>query len=472
MVNMEANNNNNPRGLSPSPSRNYKTWNSRQLLQSLNEIAAANSTKSKSSPHMTMDINNPKLTFIERNVIRGQRVWRNYQKRKKLQRWRKLVIAYSKSPQSESTRIRNLTKKEIMASEAKFLENMNFLHKNYKVVLEKLISEGKPILVQQQIEALFSNFEEIRQFSFVLTSKYEEIRQDMTAHIGQIFQDFLLPNLQLFIPYILNFGNAMKTYSELKHNQLFTKFEHQVIQDSPGHWPLIDYLLMPVQRLLQIKILIGRLKDFTPLEHVDYSTILSAYHGVDSIYERVKQHKATNENNEEVLRIQQTIKGCPELATPTRKFIKGGLMMIHIPTSKKKFYEKLFVFLFNDLLLLARPLPTINTDKNEFLFLESVHLETIASVDDIAANRSLFEISFIQKKEKFLMNASTVNEKNEWMQTIQQTLKKLASQDEDSELTFHNHKSLQDLFDSELQGLQAKTKKPQVLFSDVSEGFF
>ena len=53
------------------------------------------------------------------------------------------------------------------------------------------------------------------------------------------------------------------------------------------------------------------------------------------------------------------------------------------------------------------------------------------------------------------MNASTVNEKTEWMQTIQQTLKNLASQDDDSELTFYNHKSLSDLFDSEVGNNQA-----------------
>jgi len=217
------------------------------------------------------------------------------------------------------------------------------------------------------------------------------------------------------------------------------------MQQSIENLSLVDYLLMPVQHLLQTKQLFGKLKDLTPVEHVDHEHILFSYNAVENICQHIQQKQEKNQNSEEVTRIQHSFRGdCPELASPFRKFVCEGILMIHPPfTIKNALYEKVNLFLFNDAFVLAKPL--VSGSKNaaskvkEYKFLEMIPLVRIARVDDLSPNLNIFEICFHQRSEKYVFNCSSVSDKQTWLFSIQSTLQAL----------WHNDNSDRELLKSE-----------------------
>lgn len=67
-----------------------------------------------------------------------------------------------------------------------------------------------------------------------------------------------------------------------------------------------------------------------------------------------------------------------------RKLLKQGELYVRTPSTKKnKLYEKFYVFLFVDLLIMCKPLPN-----NQYSRQEILRVERISAVDEIAGTHS------------------------------------------------------------------------------------
>jgi len=282
----------------------------------------------------------------------------------------------------------------------------------------------------------------------------------------------MISALQKYIEYVAHFVQAVKLYTTLQTSYSFLQFEKKIMDSSSVRLSLIDCLLLPVQRILRIKLLFMKLKDMTSLEHVDREQILVAHHAIETIYEQILKQKKINENSSEVLRIQESLRNCPmELAIRSRKFHKEGLLLSRTPTTnlKSRLYDKLFIFLFSDLLILSKH-KELGNGKVEYYFVESLPLDTIATIDDIAPDKTMFEITVINSPKKYLFNAPSVKDKNDWMQEIKNALKQLTLQEDGPKS--RTDRSLSSMMDDELQSIEeSEHKHVSRLFPD-EEGFF
>jgi len=115
---------------------------------------------------------------------------------------------------------------------------------------------------------------------------------------------------------------------------------------------LTNYLILPVQRIPRYEILLQSLLRYTDKDHADHKNILAALKKVEELNVLADAKKKEEDNRKTLTEIQQSVSGGPSLLVAHRFFLKEGLLDVVFPNKKKE--EKLYAFLFSDILLLTR----------------------------------------------------------------------------------------------------------------------
>jgi len=115
------------------------------------------------------------------------------------------------------------------------------------------------------------------------------------------------------------------------------------------------YLVMPIQRLPRYQLLLQKLQQLTPSDHMDYQNITQALQLVKGVLEHInlkKKHEAM------ITAIEQNIKEIyvhfPEgLVAPHRLLIKEGILAVEDKFPSKKDDISSYAFLFSDMIITA-----------------------------------------------------------------------------------------------------------------------
>jgi len=113
---------------------------------------------------------------------------------------------------------------------------------------------------------------------------------------------------------------------------------------------LVDYLIMPVQRLCKYPLLFRELLKNTPETHPEFEQIQLVHQEMHQVAAFVNEHNRKVTNIRKVASIQQSLSGLGKtrLATQHRRFVREGVLALHDPSSIR------MVFLFNDLLVITK----------------------------------------------------------------------------------------------------------------------
>jgi len=107
-----------------------------------------------------------------------------------------------------------------------------------------------------------------------------------------------------------NYPTAVQTLNDLKKGSKFRNFlvNAEKLPVMNGY-RLIDLIIMPVQRIPRYKMLLEKLLEETPVDHIDYPILEEARTKMTKLAEYVNEKKREAENLEQVLKVQDRLSG-------------------------------------------------------------------------------------------------------------------------------------------------------------------
>jgi hypothetical protein len=265
---------------------------------------------------------------------------------------------------------------------------------------------------------IFSNIEQLLDFNKVF---HADLSTSFDTHkgnnIGRIFKE-AAPFFKMYTTYVSNYERAegtLKQWLTAKSPVGLASFIRAVELQQPCHGlRLMSFLIMPVQRIPRYKMLLVELLKVTPEHHPDYHTIKQALDIISSVATALNNDIKNFEVRKRTIEVATQFETF-ELLTPSRMFVKQGVLKKVCRSAKKDFT---FV-LFNDLLIYGSPKLTSTPTGDKFHKLHrEISLHNSYVVDGITNFMEGFLL--INSKKSFYIDCGSAVVKNEWVDAIRE----------------------------------------------------
>ncbi|KAF2073947.1 hypothetical protein CYY_004734 [Polysphondylium violaceum] len=259
---------------------------------------------------------------------------------------------------------------ELVSTEESYSDSLEKLILYYKIPMENQMNELN--LTQSDISTLFSNIEPLLVVSkdLLIKLKYRFTLPEEQQNIGELYIE-KSKEMKMYIVYINNYDRAIDELKKIedKHPKLFKN-----LQDSYKYsLDIRSLLIMPVQRIPRYELLFREILKNTSPSHYDYQNLKEAYQSIHEINVLINNNKKLSENKDRVVTISQELKGAPNsLLKSSRRWIREGVL--ETQCTHKKWNGTFMVYLFNDLVILAKA-PTFIRKSKKMEFLVGIDLE-------------------------------------------------------------------------------------------------
>ncbi|CAN0090644.1 unnamed protein product [Discosporangium mesarthrocarpum] len=176
-------------------------------------------------------------------------------------------------------------------------------------------------------------------------------------------------------------------------------------------------LIMPIQRITRYKLLLeGMLKNTEP-DHPDHPELVKAIDLISDVASFINDSIKRRENQAKIWDLQAMLSEVQDLATPTRIFIKSGVL-----TKLGRRYQDRedYFALFNDGLLHAKR----STFSNKFVF---KRIDAVLQVEDVGLlkdkPKALHPFRVVTKGHIYLLSAKNAGLKRDWMRVLLKCVK-------------------------------------------------
>lgn len=173
-----------------------------------------------------------------------------------------------------------------------------------------------------------------------------------------------------------------------RFQQIYKDFE----QEKVCYLPVSYFILKPLHRLLHYQLLLEKLLDYYPDDHIDKTDCQGTLMMLSRTNELIKHQLDVSENFVILCEIQRDLAGFDFLVQSDRKLIRQGCLLKH---SRRGLQQRMF-FLFTDILLYAskppftqnfkvlghvpvRSLLTENAEHNAFIIFGGQRLITVSA---------------------------------------------------------------------------------------------
>jgi hypothetical protein len=324
---------------------------------------------------------------------------------------------------------------ELIETEENYVKDLHMVEKKF---IEP-ISE-KQLLTPQEVQEIFANIGMLAGLNDVIYKELSAMKdnppkQQLAGHIFVRLADYF----RMYTQYCANHDNArMRLEALKKENPKFNKFLEDKLNDPDCRaLDLAAFLITPVQRICRYPLLLKELLKHTPKDHPDHDDLETAIARVESIVADVNEHQRITENAKKLAKIVDNIywdkikkpQGF-DLIDPRRRFLRQANFEIVESLDPFKVSEKKVVaFLFNDVLLLAK-----EKEKDHFHVRAIFWLvETLAwnvkklggGNEDPKYKERVFGIQKLPNGMKQLFAAANLEEREDWVSTINECCQKL-----------------------------------------------
>uniref|UniRef100_A0A6B2L0U6 DH domain-containing protein n=1 Tax=Arcella intermedia TaxID=1963864 RepID=A0A6B2L0U6_9EUKA len=298
---------------------------------------------------------------------------------------------------------------ELVRSEETHVEALKTVIVNYLSPLKE-----KKILSLPVIKKLFGNIELILTWNMDFLFRLKE-RLEFSDCFGDLVIKMSVILRQLFTQYNENYQSAQLTYTEcLRNNKEFEQFIQKNNQASPNS-NLLTSLYLPIQRMIMYDSFLKDIVLLTPPNHQDYEALCKAYKLLRSMDKAANRVVEKRKNLETVMKIQQALNGDVCIALPHRRHVFEEDVMLVVGKSHKE----RTLYLFNDILLIAKLKKKNKYDVDVILALDKME------VDDMADDRHLFKITVLEGPNAGDIIVYSAEHKPSWIQLLNSTKKKL-----------------------------------------------
>jgi hypothetical protein len=220
-------------------------------------------------------------------------------------------------------------------------------------------SSKKCILSQEDMSKLFCNVEEIYQFHSTLLSGLKDriIFWHQDQKISDIFLT-ILPYLKIYKLYMSNYPTALKTLTQLRNGSKSAEFNKLLkgAYQSPRFksLDLTSFLILPIQRVPRYILLLEQLVHFTESSHPDYADLVRCVLEVKKTTDHLNDELKKLEVQKKVLEIQNQLIGRSSQLSPLIHPARHFKAQANLLTPNMMIADHRVVFLFSDLLLIAK----------------------------------------------------------------------------------------------------------------------
>ncbi|CAB3409720.1 unnamed protein product [Caenorhabditis bovis] len=306
--------------------------------------------------------------------------------------------------------------KELVDSEQRYVEKLKLLGETFR---NRLIQEE--VITNDKVTKLLANASSLYQFhnTHFLPQLMESIRDwHTTKRIANVVRK-QAPFLKMYSEYTNNYDRGSKLFDELKKKRKFMDVVHDVekLPECEG-LPLSHHLICPVQRVMRYQLLLQEYKKHLQNTDVDFEDTTVALELVLQAAAHANEMMKKLDRFAKVIEVQEQLGNSISLVSPGRELLKSGSIQKISSTTEKP--EERFIFVFNDLVILASERKMIGVSR--FKLRAAFH----------ASHMQVCEGDNLEREHSFYLRGSdgtgpkrcvelftpTQAEKNEWTDAI------------------------------------------------------
>ncbi|XP_064632195.1 titin-like isoform X2 [Lineus longissimus] len=319
--------------------------------------------------------------------------------------------------------------REIMTSEEVFVDVLKLLNLDFRQAVSSTTEEvGRPIIPSVVLNRILHYLPQLESFN-------SEFLQDLHKRVDNWEDDPRIadifvckgPFLRLYIGYIKGFDEMISMFDDAcKKYPIF----NELVKDFEGNercanLALRHYMLKPIQRIPQYKLLLQDYLNHLSEHSIDYKDASAALAIVSEIATHANESMREGDNFQKLLEVQNSLHGNFEVVKPGRTLIKMGILQ---KLSRKEAQPRM-LFLFNDVLLYTTPIVTGKEYKLN-------HVLSLAGMKACKPTQEEFqnEFSVISIQRSFTISAkmdfphylvfdcSTPRERDAWLAALTQAI--------------------------------------------------
>ncbi|GMT23114.1 hypothetical protein PFISCL1PPCAC_14411, partial [Pristionchus fissidentatus] len=312
--------------------------------------------------------------------------------------------------------------KELVDSEERYVEKLKLLDQMFR---KRIAAEN--VIEKDKIAKLFANTESLYTFhnSHLLPQLMMAIREwNTTKRISSIMRK-QAPFLKMYSEYTNNYKRATKLFEEsMVKKKRFAEIVREIEKDPAcENLPLMSHLICPVQRVMRYQLLLQEYKKHLVESDADYADTVAALDLVLEAASHANEMMKKLDRYGKVIEVQEQLGNAVSLVNPGRELLRtGSLQKISSSTGKT---EERFVFLFNDLIVLAseRGIPGFSKYKLRAVF-HAAHSQ-VCEGDNLERECSFYirgsdgGLGQVRTLELF---CETQKEKEDWVQAFCQII--------------------------------------------------
>uniref|UniRef100_A0A4W3J1F7 FYVE, RhoGEF and PH domain containing 6 n=1 Tax=Callorhinchus milii TaxID=7868 RepID=A0A4W3J1F7_CALMI len=290
---------------------------------------------------------------------------------------------------------------------------------------------GKQVIEDKILNQILYYLPQLYELNRGLLRELEERMAHWNEHrrIADIFMT-KGPYLKMYSTYIKEFDkNVCLLDEQCKKNPIFAAVVKEFEMSSRcASLALKHYLLKPVQRIPQYKLLLTDYVKNLSKDCVDYKDTQAALAIVVEVANHANDIMKQGDNFQKLMQIQYSLNGQHEIVQPGRVFLKEGTLM---KLSRKIMQPRMF-FLLNDVLLYTTPVQSGMYKLNNMLSLAGMKV----SKPSQEAYQNELNIESVERS--FILSASSATERDEWLEAISKAIEDYTKK----RITFSGSKSL------------------------------
>ncbi|XP_052748183.1 uncharacterized protein LOC113513781 isoform X2 [Galleria mellonella] len=265
---------------------------------------------------------------------------------------------------------------ELLTSEASYLNSLNVLEAHF---IAHPAFRDTHVLPAEDFDTLFSTILPVRKCSQLLMNELEKCWQEniLLQGICDIVLQHAEEHFHVYVKYCENQALMVKALQRLREQPAFSaalkKLEsHPACQSLSLH----SFLMLPMQRVTRLPLLLDAVLKNLHADDQEYQSCMHALATLNNFVSQCNEGARNTERVEEMFRVSRTLQFAPHVRSPpqlapacgrrdrrpVRWLVRSGEMTQIVWKSDeskltfgKKFHKvPLYVFLFNDLLVVAK----------------------------------------------------------------------------------------------------------------------
>ncbi|CAD6191962.1 unnamed protein product [Caenorhabditis auriculariae] len=307
--------------------------------------------------------------------------------------------------------------KELVDSEQRYVEKLKLLGETFRL---RILKE-KDLMNGDKQAKLFANVASLYQFhnTHFLPQMMDAIREwQTTKRLSHVVRK-QAPFLKMYSEYTNNYDRASKLFEELRKKKKFNDVVKEIEkQPECDGLPLSHHLICPVQRVMRYQLLLQEYKKHLEETDVDYEDTAVALELVLQAAAHANQMMKRLEGFSKLVEVQEQLGNSISLVSPGRELIKSGPIQKISSTTEKA--EERFIFLFNDMLILASERKMIGMAKYKLRAVFNAASMQIGEGDNLEREHSFYVRgssgnSAVRRVELF---TESQKEKSDWVDSI------------------------------------------------------